>query len=254
MSKPAAMVPNIFVTGSSGAGKSHYIKTILPFLKTKTRYLVVLNTSKQLSQFCNKTEYIGEDEVKRRFDPKKIAEVIKKCGSLHVELLAEESAQFLEALALAIWSFGVFESEKLQILVVVDECDNFLSREAITKTWRRLEKEGRKYGIGIIKASQQLASPGADTIHSVVRRQARFFVIFTLSDDAERARIMRLASGIPDPGELLMPDLVEGLPPEYLVYNKISGECVQMLRSGKGHTAVFVKRRTQPDQQSRIKG
>jgi hypothetical protein len=237
---PAPMVPNVFVTGSSGGGKSFYIRNLVNALKGKYRYLVVLNTSRQLADLCERHEYIGEDDAELFYSPEKIAAVIRAWGSLSIELAADAPKAFLDSLGRAIWKFGKFEADKLEILVVVDECDNFLSKEILQRPWRKIEKEGRKYGVGIIKASQQLASTGADTIHPVVRRQTRFFVVFPLSDDAERKRIMSIYPGMPDPGTLLFPVPQSGLPPEFLVFDRIRGRGVRMTRRGSRLDAVAV--------------
>jgi hypothetical protein len=245
------MVPNILVTGSSGGGKTKWIEAFMRLLKGKYKYLVVLNTTDQLSEFCRAKVEVDSDALEKRYTPTGLAALIRRYVTVHFEFSADEedagAKDFLSALGKAIKMLGVKYSNVLEVLVVIDECQRFLSKAVIQRAWKILETEGRKFGVGMIKATQQLASVDTDTIAPVVRRQTREVVIFPLSDDAERQRIMRMFPGLPDPGVLQFPDPVRGYAPEYIFYARISNKAVRMTRQANGsRVAVLIenKRKT----------
>lgn len=232
------MVMNMLVTGSSGGGKTEYIRALLRLLKGKFKYLVVLNTTDQLSEFCRAKVEVDSDALEKRYTPAGLAALIRRYVTVHFEFSADEeedgAKDFLSALGKAIRILGAKYSQVLEVLVVVDECQRFLSKAVIQRAWKIIETEGRKFGIGLIKATQQLASVDTDTIAPVVRRQTREVVVFPLSDDTERQRILKMFRGLPDPGELEFPDKVNGYPPEYIFYARISNKAVRMTRKPDG--------------------
>ncbi len=237
----APMVPNVLVTGSSGSGKTEYIRRLLKRLEGKYRFLVVLNTTDQLGEFCKKRFEVDSDLAAKPFSAKKLEHLIRFYKSVHFECSFDEDEQgardFLQSLGTAIRGLGVKDTRYLEVLVVVDECQRFLAKRVIQRAWKILETEGRKFGIGIVKATQQLASTDADTIAPVVRRQTRFVVVFPLSDEAERSRIMRLFSGLPDPGTLAFPDRARNLAPEYIAFDRMATRAVRMTRGSNGRVS-----------------
>jgi hypothetical protein len=226
---------NWLILGSSGSGKTFYLNQVLDEFKKHVRYLVIINSSKQLQQHCAHHEYVSNADLDKQYDPEILANLIRAKGSIHFEVAATRKAKsFLNSLAEAIMSLGVFEAEALQCLVVVDECQNYVSKQCYSDGWNRIETEGRKFGVGCIKATQNITSTGQMAIETDAVKQVTRLVIFPLSEVNQRKRILEWYPEMPDPGDLKMPDLKNGHGPEYMIRDRPTGRALRATRQPNG--------------------
>ena len=228
------MLPNILICGSSGSGKSTHLRALVSRMADRARYTVVVNTSRELADLADHREFVDNAQAARSFRPADLAGYIRHYRRVHFEIAAADPRPLLNALGEACMSLGRYDAAGCEVLLVVDECQAFLSKRNITPGMIRVETEGRKYGVVPVKATQQLASSGVDTIDHVSIRQARQIFVFPLSEINERERIARTFPELPDSGGLLFPDPAHGFGPEYLAMDRPTGRGYRVTRRPDG--------------------
>ncbi|GEM45313.1 ATP-binding protein [Deinococcus cellulosilyticus] len=226
---------NWLILGSSGSGKTYYLNMLLEEFRSHVRYLVVVNSTRQLQQHCAHHEYVSNADLDKQYSPEMLANLIRAKGSIHFEVAPSKKAKaFLNSLSEAVMSLGVFEAESLQVLVVVDECQNYVSKQCYSEGWNRIETEGRKFGIGVMKATQNITSTGQTAIEPDAVKQVTRLVVFPLSEVNQRRRILEWYPEMTDPGDLKMPDLANGWGPEYLIRDRPTGRADRLTRQPDG--------------------
>ncbi|MBF6594982.1 MAG: hypothetical protein IVW51_11125 [Thermaceae bacterium] len=201
--------------------------------KERTRYLVVFNTSDQLSEFCNHREYVSFEALSKDYDPEAIAALIQSHGSVHFEVARGNTESFVNAVCAAVMSLGEKDADKCIVTVIFEEARNFLKKYKMPERASQLEAEGRKYGIDLIKVDQRLQSQGDDCLDSAAYVNATVVVVFPTSDFNQRQRIMQAFPGIPDPLEL-RPPVPGKMPGEYAVFDRETGQKALIKRDESG--------------------
>lgn len=228
--------PSMLLLGSSGCGKSTYLDALLTGLVPKARYVVVLNTTSELSKFALHREFVNNERAARPYDPKALAAFIRHYQRVHFEVAARDPSPFLDALGEALMLLGVYESPHCEVLFVTDESHIFKSKRLMRRTpgMARVHTEGRKFGLIPIDATQQMASSGDDTIDHVVIRMARQVIVFPLQELNERQRVKAMYPELPDTGDLAFPEPERGWGPEYLIVDRPSGRKLRITRRADG--------------------
>lgn len=224
---------NLVGIGPSGSGKTSFLHPLLHEKKTRTRYLIIFNTSDQLSEFCNHREYVSFEDLSKEYDPKTIARLIQTHGSVHFEVARGDTENFVNAVCEAVMGLGEKDADKTLVTVVFEEARNFLRKYRMPERASQLEAEGRKYGIDVIKVDQRLQSQGDDCLDSAAYVNATVVVVFPTSDYNQRQRIMQAFPGIPDPLEL-RPPVPGKMPGEYAVFDRETGQKALIRRDESG--------------------
>jgi GTPase SAR1 family protein len=226
---------NWLVIGASGGGKTHFVNDLLEGYKARARYLVIVNTSKQLSEHCNHCEDITEEKLELPYEPTKLAELIRVHGSVHFEVSSNsKNKAFMERLSQAIWLLGKMDTEHCEVLYVIDEARYFVGKQSMCKGHERLESEGRKFGFDIIKLTQRITSSDWDALNHAAINQVTRFCIFPLSEQNQRDRIMAMMPDAPDPATLQRPEPSQKLPGEYIVWDYLKSEGAHVVRAPDG--------------------
>lgn len=224
---------NLVCIGPSGSGKTSFLVPLLEEKRGRSKYLVIFNTSDQLSQFCHHREYVSFDALSKTYDPKTIAALIQSHGSVHFEVARGDTANFVDAVCEAVMSLGEKDADKTLVTVVFEEARNFLPKYKMPLRAGQLEAEGRKYGIDLVKADQRLQSAGNDCLDSAAYVNSTVAVVMPTTDYNQRQRIMQAFPGIPDPLEL-RPPVPGRMPGEYAVFDRETGQKALIRRDDSG--------------------
>lgn len=226
--------PNIGVFGSSGSGKSSFLKGLITELVPLAEYTVIVNNSQELSEFAYRREYIGVEKAARDWNPEKLAEFIRHYRRVHFEVDAPAPVKFMDALAKAVKSLGEYNAQRIKVLFIVDEAQRFLSKAVVSKSQavQALEFEARKFGIVPVKATPRLRSSSQDCISHESLTQCRQVYIFPFNAEVDREAVQDL--GFPDPGELQYPNPAKGWGPEYFARDMTTGQTVAVKRRPDG--------------------
>jgi hypothetical protein len=226
---------NGLVIGASGSGKTHFTDDLIEAFKPRARHLVIVNTSKQLSQHCVHHVVVTEDKLEVNYDPAKLADLIRFYKSVHFEVSSNrKNKAFMDCLSEAIWQLGKMDTDSCEVLYVLDEARYFVGKQSMCVKHERLESEGRKFGIDIIKLTQRITSSDWDALnHAAINQVTRFFV-FPLSEQNQRDRIISMMPEAPDPATLQRPDPAKSLPGEYIVWDYLKSEGAHIVRLPDG--------------------
>jgi hypothetical protein len=224
---------NWLIVGASGTGKTFFLQSLVPEYKRRVPLGVVINSTKQLSQFCDHKEYVSLERQKQRYAPDKLAALIRRHGWVHFEVAPMEGKDklaFLESLYEAVFSLGVEETDHCEIVVIVDEARLYLTKRQMPFWAKRCEAEGRKFGIDLVKADQRYGSADADVVdHSAVVQITRLLV-FGASEGNQRKRLMTMIPTMPDPITFERPVTTKGWGGDYVVSDYVRGASVMVKR------------------------
>ncbi|HEX2865355.1 MAG TPA: hypothetical protein VHN99_12360 [Deinococcales bacterium] len=229
---------NWLIIGSSGSGKSYYLDRLLAAYAGRYRYLVVINTTSQLAEHCRHREYVPLDKLGLPYDPAKLADLIRRHGSVHFELAPGDAAEgFLDRLGQAVMLLGEYETAECRVLVVMDEARYWVKKGAMPAGLERCEAEGRKFGVDIIKATQRLGSTGADTVDLAAVNQITRLVVFPMAELNLRERVQKMFPELPDPSSLRRPDPAANRGGEYLVWDCLTNRGARIELTADGRRA-----------------
>jgi hypothetical protein len=215
------IAPNFMVLGQMGSGKSHYIRQLLEGYKGKYQYLVVLNTSEEFREFCNHGEEMSLERLEKRYTAAQLATLIKHHGSVHFEISeCDEMFPFLDVLGEAVMSLGIYNADGCTVLLLTDEKHTFTPKNNYVRGFKRIETEGRKYGIHQIQATQTLIGSSGYVIHHSSIRAANVWVVFPTSEVNSKKRLFETLGNIPDPANYAMPDAERKWGPEYFIFDR----------------------------------
>ncbi|GGJ56562.1 hypothetical protein [Deinococcus roseus] len=212
--------------GQMGSGKSHYVRELIKSYQNPTPkylFLVVLNTSKEFSEFCAHKERFNKDRLKATYTPEALKALIQHYGSVHFEVpnFGQPLKPFLSALYQAIFELGEYEADGCRVLFVTDETPTFFNKMMYSLEANILCTESRKYGIHMVFAFQKIASTSVYTIHQMVLNAVNIWAIFPTTEVNNRKHIeATLSASIPDPGLLAMP-IKDRAGPEYIVIDRL---------------------------------
>lgn len=226
---------NWLVLGASGSGKTHYIQQLVAALAGRYRYLVVVSPDNTLADRCQHHEEVGLDRLLVDYDPRKVAALVQHYRSVHFEVVPGPAEPFMDALGQACMLLGQKDAPDCRVLLVVLEARNYLAKNTVAPSsgMGRVEAEGRKYGVDVIKESQRLQSTGADALDKVATYYATRVVVCPISDLRTRERVQE-EWPLPDPGELARPDVDRGWGGEYYVYDVLTGRGARIRRDPAG--------------------
>ncbi len=228
---------NWLLVGASGTGKTHFLRSLVPEYKRRVQYGVIINSTKQLSQFANHREYVSLEAQKQHYSPGKIAALIRRHKWVHFEVApmeGKEKLAFLNAIYEAVFSLGVEETSRCEIVVIVDEARLYLTKNAMPFWAKRCEAEGRKFGIDLVKADQRYGSKDADVIDHAAVVQITRLVVFGATEPNQRARLQTMIPMMPDPIDLERPVPKKGWGGDYVVSDYVRGESVLFKRDPNG--------------------
>ena len=226
---------NWLVVGASGSGKTHYIQQLVTALEGRYRHLVVVSPDNTLADRCRHHEEVGLDRLQQKYDPAKIAELVRHYRAVHFEITPGPTEAFLDVLGQACMLLGQKGATDCRVLLVVLEARNYLAKNTVgaSSGMGRVEAEGRRYGVDVIKETQRLQSTGADALDKVATYYATRVVVCPISDLRTRERVQE-EWPLPDPGELARPDVGKGWGGEYFVYDVLTGNGARIRRDPAG--------------------
>lgn len=237
---------NWLIVGGAGSGKSHYLSEVIAAYwpkevsKRRCEFLVVINSTSQLSEFCAHTEFVSLEKLKNSYSVDGLERLIRFHKSVHFEIAPGDAVAFLDAIGQACLRLGKMDTEELICLVVMDEARHWVKKGHMPAGLERIEAEGRKFGVDPIKATQRLGSTGGDTIDLAAVAQVTRLVVLPMAELNQRKRVMEMFGEIPDPESLQRPDPQKGWGGEYVVWDCLTGEGIKVVRDSDG------SRRTEP--------
>lgn len=223
--------------GGTGSGKTYTLRAVLREYAKKPDFLVLVNSSQQLAEFARVRLTVDIAALDREWTPEQLAAIIRKAGAVHFEVSPgadpKRIAAFMNALGHACMSLGKLGTDRCLCLLVIDECQNYLSQKVYGQGMRRVHSEGRKYGVHTMQATQQLAGQGGGTaVDMTVRRMVTVLVVCPLDEKAERDRVVATWPELPDPGDLTLPDPATRRPGEYIVRDRVQRRAVRVRVQG----------------------
>lgn len=226
--------PNIGIFGGSGSGKSTFAKLLIAGMLANVPYVVIVNESRELSEFAAKTEYISIEQANGEWNAEKLAAVIKYYKRVHFEIDVNRPVKFLDALAVAIKSLGEYDAQRARVLLVVDECHKFLSKAVYRQSQnvQALDAQMRKWGVILLKITPRISSTSEDAIAHDALAQCRQQFVFPMNADVDIQAARKL--GFPDPSSLLYPDPERNLPGEYYAKDNTKGTMFHVRRNPDG--------------------
>ncbi|MFB9994486.1 hypothetical protein ACFFLM_21245 [Deinococcus oregonensis] len=239
------------VIGGTGSGKTYLARQIIRVYAKKPDYIIVVNSSKQLREFARHHEVVDIAALEAGFTTRELYVLIKRHGAVHFEVSPggdeKDIRRFMDCLGNAAMELGRLETNRCMVLMVLDECQNYVGKKVFSRGMKRVYSEGRKFGVDTVNITQQLAGDG-DTIHMTVRRMISVLVVCPMDEEAERDRIQRTWSELRDPGELAFPDPKTHRPGEYMVRDRGSRRAciVRVDARGKRYTEPLFRADQRP--------
>lgn len=225
---------NRLILGSSGSGKSEYLKRVILAYQDRAEFRVMLNTSREMRELFAHSEVLTMEDEGKTYAPEKLAALIRHHGSVHFECAAgPQIAGFVEALCQALFLLGEYDADRLICVLFGDEIQRFFPKggsgiQPMPPAAVRLETEGRKYGLGVVKATQNLTNPDGLGLSIHALKQLTSVTVFCLVELNQQERVMRLFPAIPNPGQLRRPDRAKGHPPECVVLDVQLGRVLRV--------------------------
>lgn len=233
-----ATAHNWLILGQSGSGKTRFLRELVLEYKPRARRLLILNTSDELRDLCKHYEYVDNEALERSYSIEGLARLIDqkgRDGGLFLEIAPGDALpKFLDVLGEAVMSLGVKNSDALELVLVYEEAQNWLSKATMRRGTMRVETEGRKFGIAAVKATQVLAATGSDVLSPLAIKQVTRLVVFPLGEANDRLNVAKRYPDLGDPGELAMPNPARNWGPEYLVFDRPRGRVVRVVRDAHG--------------------
>lgn len=227
---------NWLIIGSSGSGKSYFLKMLLNATIRRYQYRVCVNSSEQLAELYAHREFVSFDELETPRDPAKIAELIKHYRSVHFEVATGKTQRFMDALGQACMLLGRTNATTGVVQVVVEEAINYLPKWSMPRGFARIEAEGRKYGVDVVKITQRLGASGREALDHACITNATRLAIFPLTEPNDRQRVSNNWPMLPDPGTLQFPATNRG--GEYLIYDRLRGQGVKVALTATNRVEV----------------
>jgi hypothetical protein len=227
---------NWLIVGASGSGKTEYAKRLIAAYKPRARFGVIINSTSQLSEYANRKEYVSLETLKNHFDPVRLSKLIRASGWIHFEVTGVDTPEkfaFLESLFEAVWLLGKMDTTQCECVVIADEARLVFRKHRMGFWAKRLEAEGRKFGIDIIKIDQRFGAQDNDTTDMAARIQITRLVVFPTSDRNQRKALQNMGAPIPDPITLERPIPKEKLGGEYVVSDYLRGQAWVQRRKGR---------------------
>ena len=229
------------ILGGTGSGKTYTGRAVLRRYAKKADYLVVVNSSSQLAEFARRRVVVDIPALERDWDARTLAKQIRAAGAIHYEVSAggdpKRISAFMDALGNACMALGKLGTNRCHVLLVIDECQNYVSQKVFSRGMRRVYSEGRKFGVDTVNLTQQLAGQGGDMLDMTVRRMVSVLIVCPMDEEAERTRVVRTWPELRDPGSLAFPDPRTGRPGEYQVRDRGSRRAglVRVSPTGRRH-------------------
>lgn len=218
-------------TGSTGSGKTFTMRQVLTRYLKKAERLVIVNSSEELAEFARHREVVDNAKLERDYSPEQLAALIRRHGSVHFEVAAGEPKRvkaFMNALGEACMLLGQLGAQGCKVLLVIDECQNYVSTKVFSRGMRRVYTEGRKFGIHTMQGTQQFAGTGGEIIDMTMKRMISVLVVCPLDEQNERDRIMATYPELPNPGGLKFPNPEAGRAGEYIIRDRLSRRALRV--------------------------
>jgi hypothetical protein len=221
------------VVGASGSGKSTFVKGLLLEYKARVPNAIIFAPSEEMKQIADYSVFVSAAMQQKGFDPAKLEALYRKRGWVHFEVPPSRfTKSFVEQALEPIWKFGTFEAQKCHFLVVYIEAKNYLRKGTVIGNTERLESEGRKFGIDIIKDFQRWQSSGKDALDLAALSQVTRRVVLPTEELNARKRILEECSGTRDPGNMQRPE--NGFGGEMDILDSLRGKKAEVRRESDG--------------------
>jgi Uncharacterized conserved protein (DUF2075) len=233
--RPGGLVlPNVGIFGGAGSGKSTLAKTLIKELAPRFEFVIIVNNSEELGEFAYKREYVNVSMAEQAWNVDALEKFVRYWKRVHFEVAAARPVAFMDALAQVMRRLGKFQAQHGTVLFVCDEAHKFMSKAVFSKSQnvQAIDLELRKYGVCPVKITPRISSTSQDALAHDSLTQCRQIFLCPMNADVDMQAAERL--GFPNPGGLLYPDPLKGLPGEYYAKDSQRGTLWAVMRSPDG--------------------
>lgn len=221
------------VVGASGSGKSTFVKSLLLEYKTRVPNAVIFAPTEEMRDLADYSVYVSPAMQAKGFDAGKLEQLYKARGWVHFEVPpSPDTKQFVHQALEPIWKLGKFDANQCHALVVYIEAKNYLRKGELPPNAERLESEGRKFGIDIIKDFQRWQSSGKDALDMAALSQITRRVVLPMQEKNARDRVLTECAGVRDPAEMQRPE--NGFGGEMDILDSLRGKKAEVRREKNG--------------------
>lgn len=214
------------IIGGTGSGKTTLAREILRAYVKKPDFLVVVNSSEQLSEFTRRRVLVDTLALDQDWTAAQLVALVRRWRAVHFEVSPAADPKriqaFMDALGAACMALGTLDTDRCRVLLVIDEAPNYLSQKVFCRGMRRVYAEGRKFGVDTLVITQQLAGVGGDILDMTVKRMVSVVAVCGMDERNECARVVSYWPELRDPSGLAFPDPVRGLPGEYQIRDRLT--------------------------------
>lgn len=221
------------VVGASGSGKSTFTKGLLLEYKARVPNAVIFAPTEEMKQLADYSVFVSAAMQQKGFDPVKLEALYRARGWVHFEVPpSPHTKSFVHQALEPLWKIGKFEADQCHALVVYIEAKNYLRKNNLPPNSERLESEGRKFGIDIIKDFQRWQSSGPDALDMAALSQITRRVVLPMQELNARKRVLVECAGVRDPALMQRPE--NGFGGEMDILDSLRGKKAEIRRESDG--------------------
>lgn len=238
------------ILGGMGSGKTYQARMILNEYVKKPDYIAIVNTTNQLIEYARFREVVDIAALKRGYTVAQLKALLRRWGSVHFEVSTGADyklrQRFMDNLGQACMGLGRQPTNRCHVLLVIDECQNFISKRIMAdcEGMRRVLSEGRKFGVDTLLITQQLSGTGAHLIDMDIRRMMNILVICNMDEPNECDAVLSTWPELRDPSQLRPPDPKRKRPSEFMVRDRNNKRALIVRVSSRANGGW--KRRSEP--------
>jgi hypothetical protein len=223
------------IVGSSGSGKSTFVRSLLLEYKARVPNGIIFAPSEEMREIANYSAFVSPAMQTKNLDPNKLEQLYRAHGWVHYEVPPNRNTMnFIHHALEPVWKLGKFDTEQCHCVIVYIEAKNFLRKGSLPEghNAERLESEGRKYGIDLIKDFQRWQSSGKDALDLAALSQITRRVVLPTQEQNARKRILQECEGVRDPATMQRPS--GGFGGELDILDSLRGKKAEIRREPDG--------------------
>ncbi len=172
---------NMLIVGKSGSGKTYFLKNLIRKTVKKDDIAVWISSLPQDIDFSD-TITINRTDISYE----KLLGAYEHLGVVYGMLTNDEIQEQMDKLALCLWNLSSRIPASKHIYLIIDEAYDYYNKIKHSKQLERLIRAGRKNGISIIMATQQIID-----LDLTFLKQCSYLVVFALSESNDLNKVSK---------------------------------------------------------------